>query len=105
MPNPIGKSALLTLSERYDIYGSTFLELQPDEYTRYFALTKKEKDLLEDFANNQEAMFFLLFLAYFKSKKCFIDFKYHAIKKEWRYLIVEHFRGQYVKKSFPPKYV
>lgn len=105
MPNPIDKSSLLTLSERYDIYGSTFLELQPDEYTKYFALTKKEKDLLETFANNQEAMFFLLSLAFFKAKKCFIDFKYHAIKKEWRYLIGEHFRGQYVKKSFPPKYV
>ena len=103
MPNTISKSNLLNPSERYDIYGIPILNEK--EYPKYFTLNKSERLLLETFTNTKEAIYFLISLAFFKIKKTFVDFNYHAVTNERRYLMRQYFPNQTIPKSLPAKYI
>jgi hypothetical protein len=102
-------SSLLSPTEIFDIYGiPIFNDL---DRKKYYTLNKAETNQLKSYININYAVYFLVYLAFFKIKHSFIEFDYKDITAEIEYLLKRYFTDVKSQKNLlshinlPTKYV
>jgi TnpA family transposase len=100
MPNT--NSRLLSSTELLDIYGIPVLnDLERQEF---FTFNEAETKILKEFKDLKDAVYFSIFLVFFKSKRTLVDFNYQDVTAERQHVMNRYFPNQPSPRAFPASY-
>ena len=93
------KTKLLTPTELRDLYGIPVLN--DLERQQYFTFNQEELNALNNFRNIKDAVYFAVFLVFFKLKHAVISFQYQDITLERKHVMERYFPNKAYPKSLP----
>jgi len=96
---PARSTNLFTPEEVLDIYGVPILN--DVERSEYFTLNNEENKAVKKFNNHNNAVYFLICLAFFKVKKTLVKFQYREVTQERRYVMRRYYPNLPSPKTLP----
>ncbi len=98
-PLSSGRIQLFNKQEYNSFY--EFPSFSPQEQDRFFAFTKADAHLMEEFSSDRDKIYFLLCLGYFRSTLCFVNFTPRNIKCDWDYIYQKYLFDKKIYKRLP----
>ena len=93
------KTGLLSPTELKDLYGVPILN--DAERLAYFTFDQAELNILMNFKDVKDSVYFAVALVFFKLKHTFISFKYNNVVSEYKHVMHNYFFEQPIPKNMP----
>ena len=93
------KTGLLSPTELKDLYGVPILN--DAERLAYFTFDQAELNILMNFKDVKDSVYFAIALVFFKLKHTFISFKYNDVVLEYKHIMQNYFPEQPIPKYMP----
>ncbi len=93
------KTGLLSPTELKDLYGIPILN--DAERLAYFTFDQAELNILMNFKDVKDSVYFAVALVFFKLKRTFISFKYNDVVSEYKHVMHNYFFEHPIPKNMP----